>query len=77
MPRVSYEEYLIAVALTLARRHRPVWSWERWRRVCRCGSELPCRTTHRIPINRGHWPSEDDRQDARPTNQAAAKEMRR
>ena len=24
MPRISYEEYLIAVALTLARRHRPV-----------------------------------------------------
>ncbi|ATO15545.1 hypothetical protein CO540_18255 [Micromonospora sp. WMMA2032] len=71
MPRVSYEEYLIAVALTLARRHRPVWSWERWRKVCRCGSELPCRTTHRIPINRGHWPSEDNRRGARPADQPA------
>ncbi|MEH1017677.1 hypothetical protein V6U90_31960 [Micromonospora sp. CPCC 206060] len=42
--------------MTLARRHRPVWSWQRWRRVCRCGNELPCQARHRIPINRGHWP---------------------
>jgi hypothetical protein len=53
------EEYLIAVALTLARRHRPVWSWRKWRRVCRCGLDLPCRARHRIPINRGHWPGEE------------------
>lgn len=42
--RVSFDEYLIATALTLARRHRPVWSWQRWRRICRCGNELPCHT---------------------------------
>ncbi|MFV2009763.1 MULTISPECIES: hypothetical protein [unclassified Micromonospora] len=53
---VSYDEYLVAVAATLARRHRPQWSWRRWRRTCRCGAELPCRTLHRVPINRGHWP---------------------
>ncbi|WP_431977228.1 hypothetical protein [Micromonospora haikouensis] len=58
--RVTYEEYVVAVALTLARRHRPVWSWKRWRRVCRCGAELPCRARHRIPIGRAHWPGEDD-----------------
>ncbi|MFG1803067.1 hypothetical protein ACGFI4_23275 [Micromonospora carbonacea] len=58
--RVTYEEYVVAVALTLARRHRPVWSWKRWRRVCRCGAELPCRARHRIPIGRVHWPGEDD-----------------
>ncbi|GAB3334270.1 hypothetical protein GCM10027452_07790 [Micromonospora halotolerans] len=58
--RVSYDEYLLAVALTLARRHRPVWSWRHWRRVCRCGADLPCRSRHLIPINRGHWPSQDD-----------------
>ncbi|SCE95286.1 hypothetical protein GA0070558_115101 [Micromonospora haikouensis] len=57
--RVTYEEYVVAVALTLARRHRPVWSWKRWRRVCRCGAELPCRARHRIPIRRAHWPGED------------------
>ncbi|OKI46390.1 hypothetical protein A6A27_37225 [Micromonospora sp. CB01531] len=59
MLRVSYEEYLIAVALTLARRHRPVWSWRKWRRICRCGADLPCHARHRIPINRGHWPGEE------------------
>ncbi|MFG3696598.1 hypothetical protein ACGF5C_01545 [Micromonospora sp. NPDC047620] len=57
--RVSYDDYLLAVALTLARRHRPVWSWRRWRRICRCGSELPCRARHRTPICRGHWPGEE------------------
>jgi hypothetical protein len=57
--RVTYEEYLSAVALTFARRHRPVWSWVKWRWVCRCGSDLPCRARHRIPINRGHWPGEE------------------
>lgn len=58
--RVSYDEYLSATALTFARRHRPVWSWQRWRRVCRCGADLPCRARHRIPINRGHWPQESE-----------------
>jgi len=53
---VRYDEYVLVVARTLARRHRPVWSWARWRRVCRCGAELPCRSLHRVPINRGHWP---------------------
>ncbi|TBL41469.1 hypothetical protein EYA84_06180 [Verrucosispora sp. SN26_14.1] len=53
--RVSYDEYLLAAALTIASRHRPVWSWQRWRRVCRCGNDLPCRNRHRVPINRGHW----------------------
>lgn len=57
--RVSYEENLLATTLTFARRHRPVWSWRRWRRTCRCGVDLPCRARHRIPINRGHWPGED------------------
>lgn len=47
--RVAYEEYLLAVALTLVRPHRPVWSWRRWRRVCRCGADLPCHARHRIP----------------------------
>ncbi|GAA2704682.1 hypothetical protein GCM10010429_12220 [Micromonospora olivasterospora] len=59
--RVSYDEYVLAVALTLARRHRPVWCWRRWRRVCRCGADLPCRARHRIPINRGHWPDGEAR----------------
>jgi hypothetical protein len=57
--RVSYDEYVLAVALTLARRHQPVWSWRYWRRICRCGGELPCRSRHHIPINRGHWPNQD------------------
>ena len=48
------------MALTLARRHRPAWSWRRWRWVCRCGADLPCHSRHRIPINRGHWPDQDD-----------------
>ncbi|PYC68524.1 hypothetical protein C7C45_18875 [Micromonospora arborensis] len=54
--RVTYDEYLLAVAMTLARRHQPAWSWRKWRRVCRCGAELPCLARHRIPISRGHWP---------------------
>ncbi|MDW5325592.1 hypothetical protein R6Y94_17310 [Plantactinospora sp. KLBMP9567] len=29
MRRVSYDAYVFAVATTLARRHRPVWSWRR------------------------------------------------
>ncbi len=59
--RVSYDAYLSAAALTFARRHRPVWCWRRWRRVCRCGAELPCHARHRIPINRGHWPQASDK----------------
>ncbi|MFG2108834.1 hypothetical protein [Micromonospora chersina] len=59
--RVSYDEYVLAAALTFARRHRPVWSWQQWRRICRCGDDLPCRSRHLIPINRGHWPSQDGR----------------
>ncbi|GGM31139.1 hypothetical protein GCM10012279_57540 [Micromonospora yangpuensis] len=59
MPRVSYEEYLVAAALSFARRHRSVWSWQKWRRICRCGADLPCHARHRIPINRGHWPGEE------------------
>nr|WP_258545119.1 hypothetical protein [Micromonospora provocatoris] len=58
--RVSYDAYLSAAALTLARRHRPVWCWRRWRRACRCGGDLPCHSRHRIPINRGHWPHGSD-----------------
>lgn len=27
--RVSYDQYLIAVAMTLVRRHRPAWSWRK------------------------------------------------
>ncbi|MFI7436244.1 hypothetical protein [Micromonospora haikouensis] len=57
MPRrVSYKEYLLATALTLACRHKPVWSWVRWRYVCACGNELPCRHRHRLPISHRHWP---------------------
>ncbi|MDH6471540.1 hypothetical protein M2303_005108 [Micromonospora sp. H404/HB375] len=58
--RVSYDAYLSAAALTFARRHRPVWCWRRWRRVCRCGADLPCHSRHRLPINRGHWPQAGD-----------------
>lgn len=58
--RVPYDAYVLAVALTLARRHRSVWCWRRWRRICRCGGELPCRARHQIPINRGHWPVEGE-----------------
>jgi hypothetical protein len=57
MPRITYEEYVLIIVETLAARHRPVWSWEKWRRVCGCGGELPCRTLHRLPINTGHWPT--------------------
>ncbi|MBM0277432.1 hypothetical protein [Micromonospora tarensis] len=59
MNRIRYDDYLIAAALTFARRHQPGWSWARWRYVCRCGAELPCRARHRLPISRGHWPGED------------------
>jgi hypothetical protein len=56
--RVSYDEYLRIVATTFAWRHRSTWSWRKWRFVCRCGSDLPCRFRHRVPVNRGHWPRE-------------------
>ncbi len=59
-PRLPYESYLLAVASTLVHRHRPAWSWRKWRWVCRCGADLPCRNRHRVPINRGHWPSQED-----------------
>lgn len=55
MKRLLYDEFLSAVALRLARLHRPMWSWVRWRWVCRCGSELPCRARHRVPIGREGW----------------------
>ncbi|TBL44446.1 hypothetical protein EYA84_01700 [Verrucosispora sp. SN26_14.1] len=58
--RVSYDEYVSATALTFARRHRPVWSWQHWRRICNCGADLPCRARHRIPITRGRWPQTED-----------------
>ncbi|MFI6824311.1 hypothetical protein ACIBJE_25710 [Micromonospora sp. NPDC050187] len=56
--RVSYDQYLAATALTLARRHRPVWNHILRRLTCRCGADLPCRIRHRIPIRRMHWPGE-------------------
>ncbi|RLP89500.1 hypothetical protein EAD89_15010 [Micromonospora sp. BL4] len=59
MNRIRYDEYLLAAALTLARWHRPVWSWARWRRVCRCGGELTCRGRHRMPISRENWPADE------------------
>lgn len=60
-PRVAYGTYLLAVALTLARRHRPVWSWRRWRWVCRCGADLPCPARHRVPVNGAHWSAGEER----------------
>lgn len=54
--RVSYDEYLVAVALTLARRHRPLWVRGR----CVCGVDLPCRVAHRPLIGRRHWPAQDE-----------------
>ncbi|WFE97172.1 hypothetical protein [Micromonospora sp. WMMD987] len=58
--RVPYDGYLSAAALTLARRHRQVWSWRTWSRLCRCGADLPCHARHRLPISRGHWPTEEE-----------------
>ncbi|WP_320067647.1 hypothetical protein [Micromonospora sp. RTGN7] len=55
---VRYEEYVVAAALTLARRHKPVRPWIRWRNVCKCGNELPCRDRRRIPISSENWPGE-------------------
>lgn len=59
--RLSYDQYVIAVALTLGRRHRPTWSWRKWKRICCCGSDLPCRSRHRVPISREHWLFEEER----------------
>ncbi|MFC4108456.1 hypothetical protein ACFOX0_21290 [Micromonospora zhanjiangensis] len=56
--RLSHDEYVLAVAFNLARLHRPVWSLRRWRRVCRCGADLPCRSRYLVPVNHGHWPSQ-------------------
>lgn len=53
---IRYEEYLLAVGLTLARRHRPVWSHERRRVVCRCGSDMPCRSRRKL-VSRDDWPA--------------------
>ncbi|MDG4833730.1 hypothetical protein O7627_31115 [Solwaraspora sp. WMMD1047] len=53
---ISYDEYLAATAMTLARRHRPLWCRGR----CVCGSTLPCRVRHRPPISRAHWPSPEE-----------------
>ncbi|WP_341717871.1 hypothetical protein QQG74_29295 [Micromonospora sp. FIMYZ51] len=53
---VTYDEYLLGVARTLARRHRPTWNHILKRVNCRCGRDLPCPIRHRVPINRGHWP---------------------
>jgi hypothetical protein len=48
--------YLAAFAAAVARKHRPRWSWLRLRRVCACGSELPCRKLAALPpLNEGHW----------------------
>ncbi|MEV4758594.1 hypothetical protein AB0J86_26305 [Micromonospora sp. NPDC049559] len=61
--RVTYGEYLTAVALTLARRHRPLWLVNR----CACGAILPCHATHRIPISRDHWPRQEDTEEQEQT----------
>jgi hypothetical protein len=53
---IRYDEYLVAVAVTLARRHRPIWSRELARTVCRCGSELPCRVRESM-LRRNDWPA--------------------
>nr|OZV79822.1 hypothetical protein CA850_16130 [Micromonospora echinospora] len=55
----------MASAVLLADRHRPVWSWRRWRRVCRCGADLPCQVWYRLPVNRGHWLDEHARTTGR------------
>nr|MDT0662208.1 hypothetical protein [Micromonospora sp. DSM 115978] len=56
--RVLYDEFLLVVGLTLARRHRPLWG----RRRCACGVDLPCRVSHRPPIGRRHWPAQEERE---------------
>ncbi|WP_432900036.1 hypothetical protein ACQP1S_25525 [Micromonospora matsumotoense] len=57
MGRIHRDDYLLTAALTLASRHRPVWSWRRWRRVCQCGAELSCRAWHHTPISRASRPT--------------------
>ncbi|MEV6801043.1 hypothetical protein AB0M91_22230 [Micromonospora rifamycinica] len=57
MGRIHHDDYLLTAALTFADRHRSVWSWRRWRRVCRCGAELPCRARYRIPASRANRPA--------------------
>ncbi len=60
MPRrITYDQFIAAVALTLARRHGPAWNRILKRVTCRCGRDLPCRVRHRLPIKRGHWPGEE------------------
>jgi hypothetical protein len=54
--QVTYDEYLAAVALSLARTHAPVWNHILRRTTCRCGRDLPCRARRAIPISRANWP---------------------
>jgi hypothetical protein len=50
------DTYLAAFAAALARQHGPYWSWRHLRRICRCGSDLPCGKAATVPtVNGGHW----------------------
>jgi hypothetical protein len=53
---VSFQGYLSAAALALARKHRPVWSTSQRRMTCRCGTDLPCRV-RQVFTSRDDWPS--------------------
>ncbi|GGM05282.1 hypothetical protein GCM10012279_23710 [Micromonospora yangpuensis] len=55
--RISYDEYLAAVALSLARTHTPGWNHILKRVTCRCGRDLPCEGRRPIPISRENWPA--------------------
>lgn len=70
MRRVTYDEYVLAAALAFARRHRPIWSWRHWRRICRCGAELPAAavTASRSTVVTG--PVRTVRDDEAPSDQA-------
>ncbi|WP_213457391.1 hypothetical protein [Rhizomonospora bruguierae] len=57
MPSVSYDEYVLTRARTLARKHRPRFNWITMGVECRCGSRLPCRATLALPIARAGWPA--------------------
>ncbi|HEY0697564.1 MAG TPA: hypothetical protein VGD43_07110 [Micromonospora sp.] len=52
---IRYDEYVLAVALTVARWHRPVWSDTQRRAACRCGADLPCQARERV-VRRRDWP---------------------
>ncbi|MFY1701901.1 MULTISPECIES: hypothetical protein [Micromonospora] len=54
--RITYDEYLAAVALSLARTHAPAWNHILKRTTCRCGRDLPCGGRRPIPIRRENWP---------------------